>query len=107
MTGTLKRTRRLVPRNLIEPAPPKLPLELGALVRARRESLGFTKKGLADKAGKVREVIYRIEGGQDVSVSSLLDVLRVLGLKLAIEPAGIPRMEDVSRAFNLDGDDAA
>jgi ribosome-binding protein aMBF1 (putative translation factor) len=88
-------------------AAPKLPAALAGQVRARREQLGLTKKGLAERAGKVREVIYRIEDGQDVTVSSLVDVLRVLGLKLALVPAGIPSMEDVAEAFSRDDDDAA
>jgi HTH-type transcriptional regulator / antitoxin HipB len=88
-------------------ATPKLPTELSAQVVARREQLGITKKGLADRAGKVREVIYRIEDGQDVTVSSLVDVLRVLGVKLALVPAGIPSIEDVAKAFNEDEDDDA
>jgi len=84
---------------------PKLPAELSAQVVARREQMGLTKKGLADRAGKVREVIYRIEEGQDVTVSSLMDVLRVLGLKLVLVPAGIPSIEDVAKAFNEDEDE--
>jgi transcriptional regulator with XRE-family HTH domain len=83
-----------------------LPAELSAQVIARREQLGLTKKGLAERAGKVREVIYRIEEGQDVNVSSLVDVLRVLGLKLALVPAGIPSMEAVAKAFGEDEDAA-
>ena len=107
MADTPERTRKPIAGGPIPHVLSKLPIELGEQVRARRESLGITKKGLADRAGKVREVIYRIEGGQDVSVSSLLDVLRVLGLRLTLEPAGIPSIEDVSKAFNLDDDDAA
>jgi len=42
-----------------------------------------------------------------VTVSSLVDVLRVLGLKLALVPAGIPSIEDVAKVFNEDEDDAA
>ena len=99
MPGSPKRSRLL--------ATPKLPAELSAQVVARREQLGITKKGLADRAGKVREVIYRIEDGQDVTVSSLVDVLRVLGLKLALVPVGIPSIEDVAKAFNEDEDDDA
>ena len=84
-----------------------LPPELRAQVVARREQLGITKKGLADRAGKVREVIYRIEDGQDVTVSSLVDVLRVLGMKLAIVPTGIPSIEEVANSFSESDDDAA
>lgn len=84
-----------------------LPAELGAQVAARRRQLGLTKKGLAERAGKVREVIYRLEQGLDVNVSSLVDVARILGLKLALVPAGIPSIEDVARAFQDDEDDDA
>jgi len=44
--------------------------------------LGLNKKTLAERAGKVREVIYRLESGQDVTVSSLMAVLAALGLAL-------------------------
>jgi HTH-type transcriptional regulator / antitoxin HipB len=82
-------------------------LESRAALSLRREAWRdsrrwLTKKDLADRAGKVRGVIYRIEAGQDVTVSSLVDVLRVLGLKLALVPAGIPSLEDVAKAFNED-----
>lgn len=86
---------------------PRLAGELGDRLRTRREALGLSKKALAERAGKVREVIYRIEGGQDVSVSSLLDVLRALQLVMRIEPAGLPTMEEVSAAFGRDDDDDA
>jgi HTH-type transcriptional regulator / antitoxin HipB len=99
MTGTASHSKR------IDFAPaPKIPAELSAQMIQRREQMGLTKKGLADRAGKVREVIYRIEAGQDVTVSSLVDVLRVLGLKLALTPAGIPSIDDVAKAFNEDDD---
>jgi hypothetical protein len=39
----------------------RLPDDLGQLLRARREELGLSKSALADKAGKVREVVYRLE----------------------------------------------
>lgn len=84
-----------------------IPDELRAEVVARRRQLGITKKGLAERAGKVREVIYRIEQGQDVTVSSLVDVLRALGMKLAIVPAGVPSQEEVAKAFAGDDDEDA
>lgn len=54
----------------------------------------------------MREVVYRLEGGDEASVSSLFDVLRSLNLVMRIEPAGLPTMEEVAAAFNKD-DDAA
>ncbi|MBV8621694.1 MAG: helix-turn-helix domain-containing protein [Curvibacter sp.] len=80
--------------------------ELGRLLRARREALHMGKSELAAKAGKVREVIYRLEAGEDTTVSSLLAVAGALGLALRLEPTGMPTAAEVSARF-LDDDDAA
>jgi transcriptional regulator with XRE-family HTH domain len=86
---------------------PRLISELGDLLRQRREELGLGKKAVAERAGRVREVVYRLEGGEEASVSSLFDVLRALNLVMRIEPAGLPTMEDVAAAFNKDESDAS
>ncbi len=83
----------------------RLPDELGPVLRARRQALGLSKKELAQRAGKVREVIYRIEGGQDVTLSSLMAVLGALGLVMRLEKAGLPTMQEVAARFRLDEDD--
>lgn len=80
--------------------------ELGRQLRERREALGLSKSELAQRAGKVREVIYRLEAGEDSTVSSLMAVLAALGLALRLERAGLPTAEEVARRF-LDEDDAA
>ncbi len=85
---------------------PRFPTELGELLRQRRERMGLSKTATAQRAGRVREVVYRLEGSQEASVSSLFDVLRALNLVMHIEPAGLPTMEDVAAAFNRDDDDA-
>jgi HTH-type transcriptional regulator/antitoxin HipB len=84
----------------------RLPDELGQQLRARREALGMSKSELAAQAGKVREVVYRLEAGQDSTVSSLMAVLAALGLGLRLELAGLPSAQDVARRF-ADDDDAA
>lgn len=56
--------------------------EPGDQVRQHRKTLGMSKSKLTHRAGKVREVVYRIEAGEDVTVSSLMAVLNAL--KLAI-----------------------
>jgi len=81
---------------------PRLPEELGALLARRRVELGLGKKAVAERAGRVREVVYRLEGGEEAAVSSLFDVLRALNLVIRIEPAGLPTMEEVAAAFNKD-----
>jgi len=83
----------------------RLPDELGPVLRARRQALGPSKKELAQPAGKVPEVIYRIEGGEDVTLSSLMAVLGALGLVMWLEKAGLPRMQEVAARFRLDEDD--
>ncbi len=84
----------------------RLPDELGRQLRAYRESLGMSKTKLADKAGKVREVIYRLEAGEDSTVSSLMAVLGAMGLAMRIERVGLPSALEVARRFQED-DDAA
>jgi DNA-binding XRE family transcriptional regulator len=54
--------------------------ELGHELKRRREAARLTKSALAQRAGKVREVVYRLEAGEDVTVASLLAVLVALGL---------------------------
>ena len=82
----------------------RLPDELGEQLRLHRESLGMSKKELADRAGKVREVVYRLEAGEDTTVSSLLAVLGALGLSMQLERDGLPSAEDVARRFWEDDD---
>lgn len=84
----------------------RLPDDLGRLLRARREELGLSKSALADKAGKVREVVYRLEAGEDATVSSLLAVVAALGLSVRLERSGLPSASEVSARFQ-DDDDAA
>jgi HTH-type transcriptional regulator / antitoxin HipB len=85
----------------------RLPDELGQQLRARREALGLSKSALAEKAGKVREVIYRLEAGEDSTVSSLLAVMGALGLVMRMERAGLPTANEVAARFMDEDDDAA
>ncbi|WP_293500774.1 helix-turn-helix transcriptional regulator [Roseateles sp.] len=82
----------------------RLPDELGRQLRDQREALGMSKSELAVKAGKVREVIYRLEAGEDSTVSSLLAVLGALGLALRLERAGLPSASEVAARFQDDDD---
>ena len=85
----------------------RLPDELGQAIQARRRALKLSKVELAKRAGKVREVIDRLEAGQDSTVSSLLAVLGALGLALRLESAGLPTADEVARRFRDDDDDHA
>ncbi len=85
----------------------RLPDELGLCLRHRREALGLSKSALAEKAGKVREVVYRLEAGEDTTVSSLLAVLAAMGLAIRLERVGLPTAEEVAARFMDDDDDVA
>ena len=85
----------------------RLPDELGRQLRARREALGLSKSALAEKAGKVREVVYRLEAGEDTAVSSLLAVIGALGLVLRLERTGLPSASEVAARFMEEDDDAS
>lgn len=82
----------------------RLPDELGHQLREQREALRMSKSELAEKAGKVREVIYRLEAGEDTTVSSLLAVLGALGLSLRLERSGLPSASEVAARFQDDDD---
>ena len=84
----------------------RLPDELGEQLRQRRKALGMSKSELALRAGKVREVVYRLEAGEDVTVSSLMAVLSALKLAMCLEPAGFPTQAEVSRRFMEDDDES-
>ena len=84
----------------------RLPDELGRQLQARREALGLSKTALAEKAGKVREVIYRLEAGEESTVSSLLAVMGALGLVMRMDRAGLPTGNEVAARF-MEDDDAA
>ncbi|MFT4099523.1 MAG: helix-turn-helix domain-containing protein [Burkholderiaceae bacterium] len=74
------------------------------MIQQRRKALRLSKKALAERAGKVREVVYRLEAGDDVTVSSLLAVLGALGLAMRIDEAGLPTMQEVADRFADDDD---
>ena len=84
----------------------RLPDELGQQLQARRKALGMSKSALADRAGKVREVIYRLEAGEESTVSSLFAVMGALGLVMRVEHAGLPTASEVAARF-MEDDDAS
>ena len=57
------------------------------------------------QAGRVRDVIYRLEAGEEVSLSSLFAVLSVLQLQVKLESAGMPTLEQVIARFGTDDED--
>lgn len=61
-------------------------MEIGSVIRSRRQSLRSTQQALADMSGVSVRMIKAIEGGYaNPSIATLEKVLHALGLKLTIE----------------------
>lgn len=60
----------------------------GEILRDRRKSLKITQKELAERVGKERTYINRIEKGEtDMQLSSFFQIADALGLRLRVEVA--------------------
>jgi HTH-type transcriptional regulator/antitoxin HipB len=94
------------PRARAMPETASFPEDIGLILKARREARSMSISALARDANRVREVIYRLEAGQESSVSSLMCVTRALGLRIRFEKAGMPTMEELAERFARDDDDA-
>lgn len=85
----------------------RLPIDLGNALQQHRKAAGLSVTEVAKRAGKTRDVVYRIEQGEDVAVTSLMAVVGALGLALRLDKAGMPTLSDVQARFAQDDDDDA
>jgi transcriptional regulator with XRE-family HTH domain len=81
-------------------------VELGQAIKQQRLQRGLKAIDIAEHSGRSRDVLNRLEKSSDVTVHSLLDILRAMGLCLRIEDAGLPSLEEMQAHFQ-DDDDAA
>jgi HTH-type transcriptional regulator / antitoxin HipB len=77
----------------------QLALDLGNAVITAREQAGLTATEVARRAGRSRDILHRLERGDDVTVAALLDILRGLGWAIRLEPAGAPTLDEMQRRF--------
>ena len=61
-------------------SPETIVMELGKQLSHRRIELGITQAQAADQAGVGKRTIERIEAGYDTQLTTLIRLLRVLGL---------------------------
>ncbi len=85
----------------------RLPIELGEAIKAERKASRLKATDVASRSGRARNVLYRLERGEDVTVGSLLDILRAMNLTVRLERLGMPTIDEVQRRFAQDEDDAA
>jgi len=83
----------------------RTPLDLGLALKSLRHEHKLKAIDIATHSGRSRDVLNRLEKGQDVTVHSLFDILRAMGLCVRIENAGMPTLEEMQARFNEDGDD--
>ncbi len=81
------------------------PTDLGQAVKAARKRGKLKATAIAERSGRARNVLYRLEHGDDITVASLMDILRAMGLTIRLEPLGLPSLEEVRSRFANDEDD--
>jgi HTH-type transcriptional regulator/antitoxin HipB len=87
----------------------RLPIDLGLAIKRARVAQGRKATDIAQHSGRSRDILHRLEHGQDVTVSSLMDILAAMGMVLRIERAGLPTLEEMTARFTdlEEQDDAA
>jgi len=85
----------------------RLPADLGQAIKAARKAARLKTTDIAKASGRSRDILNRLERGQDVTVASLLDILASMGLALHLERAGLPTLQEMQQRFAADADDAA
>ena len=84
----------------------RLPSDLGLAIRQARKAQRLKAVDVAERAGRSRDVLHRLERGEDVTVASLLDLLRAMDLCLRLDRAGLPTLEEMQARFAQDEDEA-
>jgi transcriptional regulator with XRE-family HTH domain len=85
----------------------RLPLDLGTAIAKYRQDSKLSAVAVSAKAGRSRTVLHKLERGEDVTVASLFDILRALGLCLSLQKAGMPTLEEMQQRFAAEEDDDA
>jgi HTH-type transcriptional regulator/antitoxin HipB len=83
----------------------RLPIELGQAIQRARKEGRLKATDIAARSGRARNVLYRLERGEDITVASLLDILRAMDLTIRLERLGMPTLEEVAQRFGQDEDD--
>jgi len=84
----------------------RLPSDLGLAIRQARKAQRLKAVDVAERAERSRDVLHRLERGEDVTVASLLDLLRAMDLCLRLDRAGLPTLEEMQARFAQDEDEA-
>lgn len=80
----------------------RLPTDLGLAIRAHRKQQRLSATAVANHSGRSRDILHRLERGDDVTVSALMDILRAMGASLVLQSAGMPTLDEMRRRFDED-----
>lgn len=58
----------------------------GELLKKRRKELHISQEELAQKVGKKRPYISRVENGEDIRLSTFALIAKALGLNIQVQP---------------------
>ena len=84
----------------------RLPTDLGQAIKQARKGSHLKAVDIARVSGRSRDVLNRLERGEDVTVASLMDILRAMGLVIRLERAGLPTLDEMKARFaDDDGND--
>ena len=75
----------------------RLIADVGLQVRAIRQATKIRTTLIAEKSGRSRDVLNRLEKGRDVSLTSLLAILAAMDKTIEIVPLGLPTREEMRR----------
>jgi HTH-type transcriptional regulator/antitoxin HipB len=75
----------------------RLIADVGLQVRAIRQETKIRTTLIAEKSGRSRDVLNRLEKGRDVSLTSLLAILAAMDKTIEIVPLGLPTREEMRR----------
>ena len=71
--------------------------DVGLQVKAIRQATKIRTTLIAEKSGRSRDVLNRLEKGRDVSLKSLLVILAAMDKRVEIVPLGLPTREEMRR----------
>lgn len=73
--------------------------DIGHRIREARKAARMSTVEVAARSGRSRDVLHRLEHGEDVSLSSLVAILAAIGQCIEITPSGPPTLAEMARRF--------
>ena len=76
--------------------------DIGTQIRALRQTGKLGTADIAQKSGRSRDVLNRLERGKDISLSSLIAILAAMGYGIDIVRLGRPTLAEMTQRFASD-----